>query len=219
MPRARRRGRPAPLRWAGLVAVAGLGLVLVGGCLEYDAQSGARPSAGVTTTPPTAKVSARPEVAAPSAPATLAPRPGEPAQLSLPTLGVSAKVVSIRARRGSLTPPADARVLGWWSDGARPGARTGSAVITGHTVQAGGGAFDDLETLRKGAPIVVTTSRGTLRYRVTTIATFRKQALARHAARIFDQAVPGRLVLITCEDWNGKVYLSNVVVLAAPVRT
>jgi hypothetical protein len=31
---------------------------------------------------------------------------------------------------------------------------------------------------------------------------------------VFDQGVPGRLVLITCEDWNGSVYLSNEVVIA-----
>jgi hypothetical protein len=28
----------------------------------------------------------------------------------------------------------------------------------------------------------------------------------------------GRLVLVTCEDWNGEVYLSNAVVIAEPVR-
>ena len=28
---------------------------------------------------------------------------------------------------------------------------------------------------------------------------------------------PGRLVLITCEDWNGTTYLSNAVVFADPV--
>lgn len=87
-------------------------------------------------------------------------------------------------------------------------------MITGHTVHDGGGAFDDLERLRPGANIVVTTSRGALRYQVTGVTTYRKQALAGQAARLFDQGVPGRLVLVTCEDWNGKVYLSNVVVTA-----
>jgi hypothetical protein len=43
-----------------------------------------------------------------------------------------------------------------------------------------------------------------------------KRALAIHAEEVFDQSVPGRLVLITCEDWNGKIYLSNVVVIAVP---
>jgi hypothetical protein len=43
-----------------------------------------------------------------------------------------------------------------------------------------------------------------------------KQALAIHAEEVFDQSIPGRLVLITCEDWNGKIYLGNVVVIAVP---
>jgi hypothetical protein len=41
--------------------------------------------------------------------------------------------------------------------------------------------------------------------------------LAKRAAQLFDQSVRGRLVLVTCEDWNGTVYLSNVVVVALPM--
>jgi LPXTG-site transpeptidase (sortase) family protein len=123
-------------------------------------------------------------------------------------------VVPITAKQGSLTPPSNPRTVGWWSGGALPGAGRGSAIITGHTVHDGGGAFDDLGKLRAGSVVVVTTSRGQLRYQVTSITTYRKQALAKSAAQVFDQGVPGRLVLVTCEDWNGKVYLSNVVVVA-----
>ncbi|MFI5707640.1 hypothetical protein [Kribbella sp. NPDC051620] len=54
----------------------------------------------------------------------------------------------------------------------------------------------------------------TIGHRVTTVTTYRRQTLAKYATRIFDQAAPGRLVLITCEDWNGKVYLSNAVAIA-----
>ena len=49
------------------------------------------------------------------------------------------------------------------------------------------------------------------------MATYRKAALAKRAAQLFDQSVRGRLVLVTCEDWNGEVYLSNVVVVAQPM--
>jgi len=129
-------------------------------------------------------------------------------------LQVSAPVVGIAAEQGSLTPPSNPQKLGWWSDGAQPGARLGSAVITGHTVHTGGGAFDNLNQLQPGDAVGVTTSRGQLSYRVTSVTTYRKQTLAKNAARVFDQTVPGRLVLITCEDWNGKVYLSNTVVIA-----
>jgi hypothetical protein len=34
--------------------------------------------------------------------------------------------------------------------------------------------------------------------------------------QLFSQSGPGRLVLVTCEDWNGEVYLRNRVVVATP---
>jgi hypothetical protein len=49
------------------------------------------------------------------------------------------------------------------------------------------------------------------------VTTYRKASLAKRAAQLFDQGVRGRLVLVTCEDWNGAVYLSNVVVVALPM--
>ena len=108
-------------------------------------------------------------------------------------------------------------MVGWWSGGAQPGAKRGSAVITGHTVHDGGGAFDDLDKLVPGSQVVVSTARGPVRYQVRTVTTYRKATLAKRAPQLFDQSVRGRLVLVTCEDWNGSVYLSNVVVLALPI--
>jgi LPXTG-site transpeptidase (sortase) family protein len=141
-------------------------------------------------------------------------RPGRPSRISLPQLGVTAPVVGISVTGGALIPPSDPSKVGWWSGGAQPGAARGSAVITGHTVHDGGGAFDNLERLRPGSAVTVATSRGMLRYQVTSVTTYRKRALAADAAKLFDQGIRGRLVLVTCEDWNGKVYLSNVVVVA-----
>ena len=60
----------------------------------------------------------------------------------------------------------------------------------------------------------VRTSAGLLEYAVTDVAVYRKSTLARDAERIFSQTVSGRLVLITCEDWNGTGYDSNAVVVA-----
>ncbi|GAA3541756.1 class F sortase [Kribbella ginsengisoli] len=146
-----------------------------------------------------------------------AARPGRPLELSIPRLQVTAPVVGISTEQGALIPPSNPQKLGWWTGGAQPGARVGSAIITGHTVHTGGGAFDNLALLRPGDDVAVATSRGQLGYRVTTVTTYRKQTLAKNAAHIFDQTVPGRLVLVTCEDWNGKVYLSNSVVVAQRV--
>ena len=94
----------------------------------------------------------------------------------------------------------------------------GSAVITGHTVHTGGGAFDNLDQLTAGDPITVTTRRGTITYAVSSVTTYRKKALAKQAQQLFSQGVPGRLVLVTCADWDGTAYLSNAVVIANPKR-
>jgi LPXTG-site transpeptidase (sortase) family protein len=217
---ARRRGRPAPLRWGGSLALAGAALALVGGYLQLDDRAGAvAPATPVTpiVSTPVARPSTavRPKTTTP--PRKPAARPGKPLQVSIPRLQVAALVVGISTEQGALTPPSNPQKLGWWSGGAQPGARLGSAVITGHTVHTGGGAFDNLNQLQPGDTVGVTTTRGQLGYRVAAVTTYRKQTLAKNAARVFDQAVPGRLVLITCEDWNGKVYLSNTVVIAQRV--
>ena len=232
MNEARRRGRDPspPLRWGWLVVAAGLVIAVVAGWLEYasrpTASGSALPTARQSATRDDATSRPKPNRIPPSPkpvettttkPKPPSAKPGRPARISLPGLGVSAPVVGIRARGGSLTPPANPRTVGWWAAGAQPGARRGSAVITGHTVHSGGGAFDDLDTLGPGAPVVVTTSRGRLRYEVTKVVTYRKKSLARNAAKVFDQGVQGRLVLITCEDWNGSAYLSNVVIFAERV--
>ncbi|MFB6724990.1 class F sortase [Kribbella sp. NPDC056345] len=149
---------------------------------------------------------------------TAAPRPGNPTRLAVPSLGISTRVLAIRARGATLIPPSNPQLVGWWSDGAQPGAAKGSAVITGHTVHDGGGAFDDLDQLKRGAAVRVTTKQGVTDYVVTSVTTYRKKALAKQAARLFDQSVPGRLVLVTCEDWDGTAYLSNAVVVAVPKR-
>jgi len=78
----------------------------------------------------------------------------------------------------------------------------------------GGGVFDDLEKLRARDDVRVRTPNGVLRYTVSGVTIFRKASLAKHARRVFSQIAPGRLVLITCEDWNGYIYLSNTVVFA-----
>jgi Sortase domain len=143
-------------------------------------------------------------------------RPGLPQRIIIPALGVRAPVEPIRADDGVLTPPDDPTEAGWWSAGARPGAARGSAIVTGHTVSTGGGVFDDLEQLHPGDLVTVASNGDRLRFVVNDVTAYRKRSLADHARRVFSQAVAGRLVLVTCEDWNGTVYLSNEVVTAVP---
>ena len=142
--------------------------------------------------------------------------PADPERLRIPALDVDAPVAPVKAVRRTLVPPRDPDRLGWWADGARPGSARGSALVTGHTVHTGGGALEDLEQLRRGDRVTVGAGDDRISYRVRTVEILGKGALAERAGRLFAQDVPGRLVLITCERWNGVEYLSNVVVTAVP---
>ena len=53
--------------------------------------------------------------------------------------------------------------------------------------------------------------------RVRSIDVLSKEEVARRAEEIFSQTGAGRLVVITCEDWDGKAWKSNIVTIAAPV--
>jgi LPXTG-site transpeptidase (sortase) family protein len=139
--------------------------------------------------------------------------------LRIPAIGVEAQVVPIKSNEDRvLEPPRDTDIAGWWSDGAAPGEPRGSAVVVGHAVRNdGGGVFDDIGDLGRGDAIEVEGSDSTLNYRVKSVEVLSKHELARNAEEIFAQTGAGRLVVISCEDWDGKAWRSNVVTIAAPV--
>ncbi|WP_244246950.1 class F sortase [Nocardioides euryhalodurans] len=209
------RGRP---RWWAVVA----GVVLLAAGLVWwlapgsgtveDAVDPTAPAEESTSVVPGEELSEDDLPQAAPAPA----RAGSPTEVRIPALDVASPVVPIGAPGGVLTPPADPQTLGWWADGSRPGDPQGSALVTGHTVSTGGGALDDLEQLTAGDDVVVRAGNRSLTYAVRSTEVLGKGDLARRAEELFDQGVPGRLVLITCEDWNGSEYLSNVVVTAMP---
>jgi LPXTG-site transpeptidase (sortase) family protein len=208
-------------------AVGALALMVAGGLLVglgsgADAPAGGHPApaterdpagAGAAAAPDTAEIRASPARRDSDAPAT----PVEPTRLRIPSLGIDAPVLPITADGLRLVPPSDPQTVGWWSAGARPGADHGIAILTGHTVSTGGGVFDDLDQMRPGQRVQILANGPRLSLRVTSVTVYHKTALAEHAAKIFDQTGPGRVALVTCEDWDGADYLSNVVVIATPV--
>ncbi len=151
------------------------------------------------------------------------PKPAQPVRLRVPSIGLDTRVVPIPLRDdGVLEPPGDVDEIGWWDASARPGADTGQVVVTGHTVHTGGGALERVPELQgqRGARIVVQTARSTQRYRVSRVVVLSRAEVAQDAEDLFGQdrtSGPGaRLVLVTCTDFNGSYYESNLVVLARP---
>lgn len=212
----RRQAAGGRVAWA--LAVIGMVLVVVGGTAWWFQPQVPVPARAEAPQPRVSAPAAQEVVEAvpPPREQRVETEPGAPERLEVPTLGIDAPVIPIGAPGGVLTPPSDPQTLGWWADGARPGARSGSALVTGHTVSTGGGAMDDLEQLERGDRVWMRTDRGRIGYDVRTVVVLGKGVLAERAQQLFDQDVRGRLVLITCEDWNGVEYLSNVVVTATP---
>ena len=91
--------------------------------------------------------------------ATAAPAADHPTRVRLARLGIDAEVygVDIDTRLGVLDVPQSIDRVGWWRDGAAPGASTGTILLGGHVDSArrGAGAFYALKGARRGDTITV----------------------------------------------------------------
>ncbi len=146
---------------------------------------------------------------------------GAPSRVRLDRLGVDAPVsaVGIDLKSGALGIPTDIKRVGWWRDGAEPGASRGTVLLAGHVDSAkkGGGAFYALKSARRGDVVTLQADGKTLRYRVTTVKSVRKGALP---ASIYTRSGAARLVLVTCGgpfDAREGHYRDNVIVTATPL--
>jgi LPXTG-site transpeptidase (sortase) family protein len=139
--------------------------------------------------------------------------------LFVPSIGLSAPIVPIALdAAGVLTPPADTHMVGWWKQSAEPGAGEGQTVVTGHTVHAGGGVMNRLGEVEAGDVVRIRDEGHVVDYRATKVFVYSKADLAAHAHDLFTQTRRGgRLVLVTCTDWVDGIYLSNIIVFAAPL--
>ncbi|WP_309647699.1 class F sortase [Nocardioides sp.] len=137
----------------------------------------------------------------------------------VPSISLDAPLVPIAKVGEVLTPPSDTDQVGWWDLSAEPGARSGQTVVTGHTVHTGGGVMNRLGELRPGDVVQVRDEGRLVDYRATRVQVYSKAELAAAAEELFGQdRGRGRLVLVTCTDFTDGEYLSNIVVLARPVR-
>lgn len=150
----------------------------------------------------------------PPAPAAVA---ADPLELDIASLGLrDVGILPMAMADGVLHPPDNPRLVGWWSGSADAGAETGTTLLTSHKVTNGSGVFEHLVDVEPGAEIVVEGDGGSHRYVVAEIRVLHKDELAVEAPGLFAQDGPHRLVLVTCEDWDGTDFQSNSVVVATP---
>lgn len=142
---------------------------------------------------------------------------GSPIKLIVPRLQVNAPVVAISGSSGALLPPSDPLMIGWWLEGPKPGDAQGTALLTGHTVHYGGGAFDHLASLVAGDHFRIRTAKGVITYVVQGVRKYTTGRLARDSKSLFRITGDPRVLLITCSNWNGTIYLDNTVVTGVPV--
>jgi hypothetical protein len=146
----------------------------------------------------------------------------EPVRLTLAQQHIDAPVVPVGVLPGGgLEVPDDPAVLGWWRDGARPGAGRGTVVIDGHvdTRRQGPGALYRLRDMPLGALVELTGAAGAQRYVVRAVHSYPKAALP---PDLFDRTGRPRLILISCGgsfDNATRQYADNIVVYAVPAGT
>ena len=143
-----------------------------------------------------------------------------PERLTLPGHATAGVLPAVTVD-GVLRVPEDVEHVGWWDGSARVGEPFGSTVIAGHVDSAteGIGFFARLLKIKAGDTITLRADSHQLKYRVTSVRTVAKQALATDS-QAFRQTGRHRLVLITCtgnfhRDRGG--YDSNLVVVGKPL--
>jgi len=143
-----------------------------------------------------------------------------PVQVVLPG-GAKAPVERASTVDAELKVPEQGDRVGWWDGGAQAGDPFGSVVLAGHvdTKADGIGYFARLLRIKPGELVVLHGSGHTATYRVSSVVSVPKNALATRSGA-FDQKVDHRLVLITCTgayDASGGGYEDNLVVTATAV--
>jgi LPXTG-site transpeptidase (sortase) family protein len=143
---------------------------------------------------------------------------GEPVSIEVPSVKIKAPVVPIELEGDVLNPPADVKKVGWWQRSAQPGATDGQSLLTGHAVHTGGGVMNRLGDVKRGASVTIRSKDKSASFIVQRVFVWSKEDVAEHSEDLFEPDIHGRrLVLVTCADWDGTGWDSNVIVFAQPV--
>lgn len=141
--------------------------------------------------------------------------PSAPVRVQVPSLHISSSLESLGLLPdGTMKPPTKWGQAGWYSAGTHPGA-VGPAVIAGHVDSRDGpGIFLNLDQIKVGARIVVTTkTRQTFRFTVTDIKQYPKNKFP--IAVVYGPTPVATLRLITCTGTFNQAthhYRDNLVV-------
>lgn len=233
--------QPARRRAAGALAGAALATLLLAGCGGQDqaapaaaqsqAPQGGAPVSGSAGGAPSGQASpgghhAAPEGGAQNGSGAAQAKPAlarsEPQSISIPSLGVTSSLETLRQNAdGSMQTPKDPALAGWYEPGPTPGSQ-GPAVIAGHVTWNGAAAvFEKLKTMKAGDTIKVTRrDNKTATFTVDRVAEYPKAEFP--TLEVYKNLDHAGLRLVTCGgDFDPKkhYYDSNVVVFASMTGT
>lgn len=139
-----------------------------------------------------------------------------PLTVTVPRVGLTAKVRPVRLTGGGEMPvPADRAAVGWLDSSAAPG-ENGTAVLAGHVDTADGpAAFYELGAVKPGMRVEVRRTDGaTAEFTVDAVAVYPRD---RFPDRVYAPTTGPSLRLITCTGWDSdnESYRDNVVVYAS----
>lgn len=151
-------------------------------------------------------------------------RRSRPAQVSIPALGMRARLDTVGTRKGSMVIPSNVARGGWLRQSALPGERVGSTVIAGHVSDRRDrpGVFGKLRKARKGQVVSVQAADGSVqRYRIARVYT--QPRTRGFSGSTVSTTGSHRLTLVTCTGRvtyrNGRFhYTKNLVVIATPIK-
>lgn len=207
---ARRHGHAGLVMAAGVLALAGGGLLTAG----VIAQVPAPPTTGVAAP----VLDPRPPGVDPIEPLD----PSPPVSVSIPAIGVDAPTTRLRLQAdNTMEVPADPAHTGWYEGSAAPGA-LGPTVVAGHvTWNQEPTVFFELGALRPGEEIHIRRKDGrTAIYAVTDIAQYGKDDFP--TSKVYGDVDQPEIRLITCAgpyDPDTNEYDSNLVVFGELVAT
>lgn len=144
---------------------------------------------------------------------------GQPQMLAIPRLELKMPIRAVTVDgSGAMALPARPTEIGWYAYGPRPGSAHGSAVLGGHvdSREYGVGPLVGLQQVRRGDEIMIKTTAGAERFRVTAVQLINKQNL--DLREVFKRAGEPVLRILTCGGTYRRSggYQANVIVSARP---